>query len=471
MVHRLGKWFVPHASQSAVIVTLCRWLWEKASEKASEKAVRWHCATVLVKHVVRDETVTRRRPERLNPGRGWTAARVRCRPPDNRGLVASTAARARPAMDLILVADGEADAVGLAKAADSVETSQDETSSVWSSDSNNSDGDGSENAEEKDEPEEDASSSSEEDDSDSSEDEDDDGGEEDEGVEDDERLANREDPEAEGQDSYGPDGWQVLSRSINTWLAAEIVERSTMEDGTSVLNVRYRLPEGRLRQKWVINDPTEVRRNPELMLLSPREPVPPAEWGSVPMSPRSPLTVMESYDQFQAEPQPEPEPEPEPEAAMDREVALATAMALSAAAAAASGVKGIPPGLKRIPEGIPPSAVRGILLASGDGKAKSKGGKGRLKGLGKKLGGGTRHVQWMENELGSPETACVPLEIAASEIKSRKRHAVWIGEQRRAELQEPTSPRLAGLRGVDSVDLSSRRIRSLQPKREMSDIC
>ena len=29
---------------------------------------------------------------------------------------------------------------------------------------------------------------------------------------------------------------------------------------------------------------------------------------------------------------------------------------------------------ERIPEGIPPSAVKGILLVSGDGKAKSKGG-------------------------------------------------------------------------------------------------
>ena len=286
-----------------------------------------------------------------------------------------------------------------------------------------------------------------------------------------------DDQRAHSEESYGPAGWQVLSRSINTWLAAEIIERSSTDDGTSILCVRYTTPEGRLRQKWVINAPSEVRRDPRM--LSPTELSTPAEWG-VPLSPRSPRTLMVSMDheqddfldpqpQLQLQPlQPEPEPEPEPEPKFDREVALATAMALSAAAAAASGVKGIPPGLKRLPEGIP-STVRarpGILQAAGgSGKTKS-----RFKGLAM-IRGTSRHVQWVETKEGSLATTTKVLVLTRSEVKSRRRHVLWIHEQRRIEQEEPDRAVLAELRTIDSVDFASRRLRTLGSARDMSDIC
>jgi hypothetical protein len=279
------------------------------------------------------------------------------------------------------------------------------------------------------------------------------------------------------REHFGPEGWQVLSRSINTWLAAEVLERSEMADGTSVLNVRYTLPDGRARQKWVVNDPEEVRRDPARRSLSPADLRTPAEWG-VPLSPRSPLTVMESFDQFQGQPELEPEPEPEPEPTLDREVALATAMALQAAEAAASGVKGIPPGLKKkkltLAEGVPPES-RGILrVVSGDGSSKpakagvKKAGKG-LRGISKKLSQGrTLHVEWVEDETGSCETATAEMQLSGSEIRSRKRHVMWIGEQRMKEHEEPASPKLDGLMD-GSVDRTEKR--ALRGGRDMSDIC
>jgi hypothetical protein len=302
---------------------------------------------------------------------------------------------------------------------------------------------------------------------------------------DDEAPPRKEDPEsdddevddelsAHSEESYGPAGWQVLSRSINTWLAAEIIERSTTDDGTSILCVRYRLPEGRLRQKWVINVPSEVRRDPRM--LSPTELSTPAEWG-VPLSPRSPRTLMESMDHGQddfLDPAPQPQlqpqlqPEPELEPKFDREVALATAMALSAAAAAASGGKGIPSGLKWLPEGIPPAAGArpGILQAAGgSGKTKS-----RFKGPAM-IRGTARHVQWVDAKEGSVTTTTNVLVLTRSEVKSRRRHVLWIGEQRRIEQEEPDREALAGLRTTDSVDFASRRLRTLGSARDMSDIC
>ena len=375
---------------------------------------------------------------------------------------------------LVLLDDQALKVKTLAKAADSIDGDSMKTagvrgasSSVWSSDSSDSSDSSSSDSETDEEqasPREDVSSDEEEDD-----------GDDDERCESAAPPAQAEETAADqGEDRYGLSGWQVLSHSCNTWLAAEIIERSTTEDGTSVLSVRYRIPDGRLRHKWVINAPTEVRRNPAMPI--PLGPAPPAEWG-VPMSPRSPRTVMQSWDQCQdlellegPPPQPEPEPEPELELTLDPEVALATQMALAAAAAAASGLKGIPPGLKRLPEGVPPAACgrTGILLPAG-GSGKSK---GRLKGFGKKIVGAARQVKWEETDDGSPETATAVMNLTSAEVKSRKMHVRWIAEQRRMEKEQPDvaeNRSLARLRTMDSVDFAGRRQR--RPARDMADIC
>eukprot|EP01043_Picozoa_sp_COSAG02_P064877 COSAG02_NODE_9621_length_2158_cov_3.319087_1_plen_384_part_00 len=383
-------------------------------------------------------------------------------------------------MELVLTGDRAPGAKTLANAASSVDGDsmkvaglRDAASSVWSSDSSPLNSSGSDSEMDEDEqasPREDVDS------------------DEEAEHEDDDELCDgaATPPQAaasatdHSEERYGSSGWQVFSHSSNTWLAGEIIERSTTEDGTSVLSVRYRVPGGRLRQKWVINTPTEVRRNPAMP--SPLGPAPPAEWG-VPMSPRSPRTVMQSWDQCQEiesllerqepepEPKPEPEPEPEPESTFDHEVALATKMALSAAAATASGLKGIPPNLKRLPEGVPPGACgsTSILLPPG-GSGKSK---GLFKGLGKRRGAvAARQVKWPETDEGSAATARFLLHLSSAEVKSRQRHVRWIVEQRRIEKEKSVDTDnqcLADLRTIDSVDMACRRQR--RPVRDMADIC
>ena len=316
--------------------------------------------------------------------------------------------------------------------------------------------------------------------SDDDDDDDDESSDDEDGDEEVEELAAASAREEMTRERFGPDGWQVISRSINRWLAAEVLEHSEMDDGTSVLNVRYTLPDGRERQKWVVNEVEEVRRDPAMSRsLSPIHLQTPAEWG-IPLSPRSPLTVMESFDQFQGQPEPEPEQEPGP-GGMDREVALATAMALQAAEAAASGVNGIPPGLNKkkskAPEGLPPGS-RGIMrVVSGDGGSgpvkvggkpeKKKG----LRGISKKLSQGRRlHVSWAVDGEGSCETAAEELVLTDSERRSRKRHVMWIGEQRMKESEGPASPQMDGLMdgSFDRIDAEGRPMRS---GRDMSDIC